>query len=54
MKQASAERCRQQAELHRKMAEAADAPEMKAKLLSIARSYDELAQNIVKTTSRFY
>jgi hypothetical protein len=38
MREASAERCLQQAEQHRKMADTND-PELKAKLLAIARSY---------------
>jgi hypothetical protein len=50
MKQVSVERCREQAETHRRMAERADDLEGKAKLLQVAQTYEELAQMIVIKT----
>jgi hypothetical protein len=48
MKQASAERCREQAVLHRRMAEGAEDPELREKLLRIAASYEEVAEHILQ------
>ena len=52
MRDASAQRCLDQAEQHRKMAEAADDPEVKRKLLQIAKSYDDVAALIERKQSR--
>jgi hypothetical protein len=52
MREASAQRCLDQAEQHRKMAEAADDPEVKRKLLQIANSYEELARLIERKHGR--
>jgi hypothetical protein len=52
MREASAQRCLDQAEQHRKMAEAADDPEVKQKLLQIAKSYNELASHIERKRNR--
>jgi hypothetical protein len=46
MREASAERCLQQAEQHRKMADDTNVPELKAKLLALARSYEDLAKYV--------
>jgi len=46
MREASAERCLEQAEQHRKMADDTADPELKAKLLAIARSYEDLAKYV--------
>jgi hypothetical protein len=51
MKQVSAERCREQAMIHRRMAEEADAPEVREKLLRIAESYEELTRHVLKSNA---
>jgi hypothetical protein len=52
MREASIERCREQAAQHRRMAEAAEDPELKTKLLRIAQSYDEIADHILRLNRR--
>jgi hypothetical protein len=52
MREASVERCQEQAERHRRMADAAEDPELKAKLLRIAQSYDEVATHILQLNRR--
>jgi hypothetical protein len=52
MKEASVERCLEQAQHHRRMAEAAEDPELRAKLLRIAQSYEEVAEHILQLNRR--
>jgi hypothetical protein len=54
MKQPSAERCREEAALHRKMADKVTEPEVRAKLLQTAQAYETLARSIDKITSNYH
>jgi hypothetical protein len=49
VKEASAERCREQAAQHRRMAEATEDAALRQKLLEIAAAYEELAEHIRRT-----
>ena len=52
MKEASVERCLAQAAQHRRMAERTDDPELRAKLLRIAESYEDVAAHIARLNQR--
>lgn len=53
MKDASPERCEEQAAVHRRMAEQATDPETRLTLLRIAESYEQVAETIRRRKPRF-